>query len=627
MTCHEKMVKRFLSIILIAAALFALYGDYVNITDIFACREYWEETSSKSEDDLNKLGAGLTRLKRSRKSYKKAKKQLARGKKSLAAAEARYETAGENMTKLKSEYQNGVSTYKSLTGLIRDISTVRLEYRTWKSTYDRLSNSRNTVIKAVSGPDPDKFSTVRDMLLTDIAELISDKAERKAFTKAVRALDNDKQTAAGYRKFASKCDTVSGTIDSLFLTEYNSYQAAKTIAQIKSNEDLIATLRDSHELYEATIVLVKRDLVEGDDAKGVVDRAMEGSELDIKIIREDSNTAARKEMLKNFNSLKWLRYYVTSSMKTCSSAVKISADKLSKGQDSIAKQISSISSEILGSSAYKNAVRKTMGKKAVTLLEEYSKKPGPLNTSSTNFAGFEKQMDTKPGLNASLLKAQELLNANRNTLKKAVTAVKTKYAASYRSYKAYPAKLENARKKLEKLEKSIAEYEKGEKASRKGIAALVNEKPDGDLESIKDRVGGNENYDDKNGNLDVDKGMEAVDAGEAYLKEAGDTITNELTGRAIASGASIVAAVLALLAALLSLIRSNRGGATLACIATVVAAAGTALAKSAGDVFSKLAGSTVGDLPWTALMILAGVAMIFAIVHFSAKIEEPLTDD
>ena len=82
-------MKRFLSILLIAASLICLYGDYVNITDIFACKTYWEETTSKSEDELNALGAGLTKLKRNRKAYNKAVKQLARGRKSLKTAEAK----------------------------------------------------------------------------------------------------------------------------------------------------------------------------------------------------------------------------------------------------------------------------------------------------------------------------------------------------------------------------------------------------------------------------------------------------------------------------------------------------------------------------------------------------------
>ena len=615
-------MKRFLSILLIAAGLFSLYGDYVNITDVLACKTYWEETSKKSEDDLNALGAGLTKLKKNRKSYDKAVKQLAKGKKSLAAAEAKDATVGAKMSKLKSDYKKGVDNYMDLSYLIKDISTARTAYKTWKTSYDKLASGRKSVIKAVSGPDPDKLSTVNDLLTVDIAELIYDKAEREAFTAAVRSLNNDEQTADGYKTFAAHCDTVSAAVDSLYTTETALYKAAKTIVSLSTDEELIGALKGSQELYDAAVGLVRRDFIEGDYAQSVVEGAVKGDETDLQTIRDCSDKTAQKQLLNNYKSLKWLRYYVTNSMKTYSTSVKSNADKLAKGQATISKQVSSIASAILGTSSYKNAVRRSMGKKTVTLLEDYKKKKNPLSISSTNFAGFEKQMDKTPGLNASLLKAQKLLYTSRTDLKKDVTKTKTRYTASYRTYKAYPKKLDTARKKLEKLEEQIATYEDGEKASKKGLKTLVNEEPDGDLESIKDRVGGDANFNDSKGNLDLDKGMEAVDAGEAYLNEAGDMITNELLGRAIGTAAAIGAAILALLAALLSLFRSNRGGAMLACIAAIVAAAGTALGESAGDVFSALAGSKVGELPWAAAMVLAGVAMVFAIVHFAAKPEE-----
>ncbi|MBR2707359.1 MAG: hypothetical protein IKE74_09045 [Mogibacterium sp.] len=623
-------MKRFLSILLIAASLICLYGDYVNITDIFACKTYWEETTSKSEDELNALGAGLTKLKRNRKAYNKAVKQLARGRKSLKTAEAKYAATGSRVAALKSEYKDGVSAYKDLSSLIKEISNARSKYKVWKTVYDKLKTGRNTIVKTVNGPDPDKLSTVYDMLLVDIAVLISDSDEQKAFKNAVKSIvSNKKQTAAGYTKFASDCDWISKTADSLFTRELEYYKAANAVYPTGSGrtaKDLIAVLNSSQETFEAAVKLEMIYLVDEALARDFVGLAKEGDYETAKQIRTHA-IAVKKESLASCVKLRWLRYYVTNNMKTYSVTAKKYAGKLKSVQNTIAGQVSSISSAVLGNSTYKSAVRRSMGMKAVALLEDYSKKPNKLHSSKTGFDGFEKQMDTKPGLNESLLKAQKLLYKKNLDVKKAVTAVKTKYSAYNRVYKAYPAKLRSAEAKLAKLEKSIAQYEDGEKQSKKGLKTLVNEKPDGDLESIKDRVGGNENFNDKKGNLDIDKGMEAVDAGEAYLNEAGDMITTELTGRAVGSAASIVAAVLGLLAALLSLFRSNRGGAMLACIAAVTAAGGTAMGMSADTVFSDLAGSTVGNLPWIAAMVLTGVAMVFAIVHFSAKIEDPLTDE
>ena len=625
-------MKRFLSILLIAAGLFGLYADYVNVKDVFACKEYWEETSKKSEDELNALGAGLTKLKKNRKSYNKMVKQLASGKKSLAAKEAKYAAAGAKVSQYKKAYDSEVSAYKRVTNLVKDITSVRTEYTAWKKTYDKLKNDRNAIITSLKGPNPNDNKKTALNVLNSYAVLLATDEERTEYKNALKSLwTNKEQTADGYKSFASNCTRISSTVDSLYKSENDILQAIGIINNCTTIEDFEA-LNDSPELYETVVLLEYRYQVylyqndkggipDIDLARLCVDGAKEGDLDDIKEIQKAAKGYEKKDK-SNINSLNWTKYYITDNMKTYANSVMQNADKLAAGQDSIAGEVSSIASTILNSGSYRNSVRRSMGKDAITVLENYRKKPNMLNTSSSNFASFEKQMDTNPGLNEMLLKAQKLLTTKKNDVKKAATKAKSTYKAWLKNYKAYPAKLEAAQKKLDDLEKKIADYEKGEKESEKGLAALVNEKPDGDLESIKDRIGGDENFTDNKGNLDVDKGMEAVDAGEAYLNEAGDMIKAELTGRAIGSIAGAVAAILALLAALLSLFRSNRGGAMLACISAVVAAAGAAMGMSSDTVFSELAGSKVGDLPWNAAFVLIGVAIIFAIVHFSAKIEE-----
>ena len=503
--------------------------------------------------------------------------------------------------------------------------------------YDKLKASRNNIVKAIKGPDPEQYNTtVYDMLLGEIAGLINNKDEQKAFKKAVKSIvSNKKETAAGYRKFGSNCAAVAKTVDALFIREVEHYKIANKIYPYTSKtkpatkvliKEFIEALNASQETYDAAVKLEMIFLEDEGLSIDFVNLAKEGDKSVALDILKNAITV-KTESFGNYKRLRWLRYYVTNSMKVYSGTAKKYAGKLKKVQDTIAGQVSSVASGVLGNRSYRNAVRRSMGMKALTLLEKYSKKPNKLNSSNTSFAGFEKQMDTKPGLDESLQKAQKLLYTKNLEVKKDVTSLKTKYSAYNRVYKAYPAKLRTAKAKLKKLEDSIAQYKEGEKQSEQGLRALVNEKPDGDLESIKDRVGGNENFNDSKGNLDIAKGMEAVDAGEAYLNEAGDTIRSELTGRAVGTAAAIVAAVLALLAALLSVFRSNRGGAMLACIAAVMAAAGTAMGMSTDTVFSELAGSKVGELPWIGAMVLAGIAMVFAIVHFSAKIEDPLVDE
>ena len=614
-------MKQFLSILLIAAGLFGLYGDYVNITDVLSCKEYWEETSKKSEDDLNALGAGLTKLKKNRKAYDKTVKQIAKGKKSLANAEAKYAATGAKLATAKKNAGTEKSAYQKLSEFIKSISTVRTDYsKKFKSVFDKMHKQRSTILTSLKGPNPDNYKYTARSVINGYSKLIKDEQTAATYSASVKAIDGKNQTAVGYKACASYCAVVYGTVDSLAVEQEALYTTAENIYACRNNKDLfVQKLNDSPETYDAVVKFV----VYFDGMKEIVDIAKEGDMDAVNEIMKLAKTH-RATLKKNVSSLKWAKHYVTDDMKTFAENAIKNADKLAKEQDKVAKEVASITSTIYDNSKYKKAFTKKLGKKSLTFLKTYKdKKNSPLSTAKADFVIFEQQMDKNPGISGILYKTYKLLTLQKNDVKKEYTKANSKYKAYLKLYKAYPAKLETAKKKIAALEKKKAEYEAGEKKSKKGLEALVNKEPEGDLESVKDRIGGQENFTEgKNGHLDIDKGMEAVDAGEAYLNEAGDMIRTELMGRAIGTVMAAIAAALALLAALLSLFRSNRGGAMLACISAVVAVAGIAMGKTADTVFSELAGSTVGELPWTAAMVLAGTAIVFAIVHFTAKIEE-----
>jgi len=83
-------MKKGLSVLLIAAALFGFYGGATSLTDVLASKDYWEEEGERSTADMNKLEDGLNQLKDNEQAYLDGQKQLADGEKKLAEGEAQY---------------------------------------------------------------------------------------------------------------------------------------------------------------------------------------------------------------------------------------------------------------------------------------------------------------------------------------------------------------------------------------------------------------------------------------------------------------------------------------------------------------------------------------------------------
>ena len=72
-------MKKGLSVLLIAAALFGFYGGATSLNDVLASKDYWEEVGEKSTADMNKLEDGLNQLKDNKQAYLDGKEELAEG--------------------------------------------------------------------------------------------------------------------------------------------------------------------------------------------------------------------------------------------------------------------------------------------------------------------------------------------------------------------------------------------------------------------------------------------------------------------------------------------------------------------------------------------------------------------
>jgi len=317
-------------------------------------------------------------------------------------------------------------------------------------------------------------------------------------------------------------------------------------------------------------------------------------------------------------------------------------DELSKGQNTIASGIGTVASTVLGTKALREGVKNNMGSKAILLLKAYAGSSNPLNTKISNFEAFETQMDSKPGLKNLLAKANVLLAKTKASGEKDLAAGKAEYNQGLADYAAAPAKLadgekqladgeakladgykqyEDGKKQLADGKAKLAEYEDGEQQVRDGLATLMATEADPGLESILDRRNGDDKFDDANGHLELDKGLEAVETGRGYQADSGELITKEITNRAVGTAAGLAAGALAVLAAILSFIKKNKGAAVSGVLAAVAGGVGAGVGLSAGEYYSDIAGSTIGNTPFIAAAILAAVAAVFAIVHFTAKPE------
>lgn len=97
-------MKKGLSVLLIAAALFGFYGGAVNLNDVLACKDYWEEKGEQTTADLNKLEDGINQLKDNEQAYLDGVEAVAKGEKDLAKGEADYAAGQAELAKGEAEY-------------------------------------------------------------------------------------------------------------------------------------------------------------------------------------------------------------------------------------------------------------------------------------------------------------------------------------------------------------------------------------------------------------------------------------------------------------------------------------------------------------------------------------------
>ena len=156
-------MKKGLSVLLIAAAIFGFYGGSVSLNDVLACKDYWEVEGEKSTADMNKLEDGLNQLKDNEEAYLDGLDQVKDGEEELAKGEADYADGQETLAEGEASYAaapaklaaaekkiaageaalaKGESDLDSLNTLIGGIKQVLNGYPTFKNGYKQLRDGR-----------------------------------------------------------------------------------------------------------------------------------------------------------------------------------------------------------------------------------------------------------------------------------------------------------------------------------------------------------------------------------------------------------------------------------------------------------------------------------------------------
>ena len=615
-------MKKGLSVLLIAAALFGFYGGAVNLNDVLACKDYWEEEGEKSTADMNKLEDGLNQLKDNEQAYLDGLDAVAEGEEALAQGEQDYADGQATLAKGEADY---AAAPAKLRAGEKKLAAGKAAYNAGKKELEKGKK-----------------------------ELDAGKAKLKQLKQGLSDLsDGYAKWKAGYQKAAA------AGIPEDYQTN-NSIDSAKCAAAIKALEDKKAALQAFKDQRDE---LVKN--------KGAIEAQISKGEADIA-----KTEAAIEKAKKEGTDYSGLEYNLTQLKEGLATAngqlaqVKGGIDQIDAGVraqagipdeagttlDDIWTDIENGITNLSGLKALADG-RAEMQKQILGLLdqvkdnEDVVKKLGGKSTLNTLVAGLkgtdvqfagtvEKLMQFAPGLVASVTQqvneGQAKYDAGAAELAAGAKQIKAGQAElnkGYADYKAAPAKLAagraalaeglqklmDGRKELAAGKDKLAEYEDGEQQVRDGLATLMGTEPNGGLESILDRRSGDDDFDNGDEHLDLDEGLDAVDVGRGYQADSGELITKEITNRAIGTAAGLGAAALAVLAAILSFLKKNKGAGVLALLAAAAGGAGIAAGTSAGTEFSSIAGSAVGATPWIAFGILAAVAAVHAIAHFASK--------
>ena len=621
-------MKKVLSILLIAAAAFGFYGGAVSINDVLSSKAYWEEEGRKTTKDLNKLEDGLNQLKANTTAYKDGLKSYNEGLVTLADGKAQYAAGEKALADAESQYGGP------------GVPTLALLYSTINSMIDAKGNLNKAA-----------------------AIVANNSGGQLSATQAIQIFNNVNELYAGYepqKAYATVASTAGKTPEEV-QAAYEGVDNAKAVYE--NVQKLIDLFNDVKYLMEKTFV---HDLTDAACAEVAIENfeiTKDSPELEEKYnIIKFQYTNNAPEVVVAVETIKGTYSALIDAGATSTpESVVAAASSIVASQatppaevDKIQSIYSIVSGLISAGEIEQRAAYAAVAKSANPTMPLDPENPyykagvGQIETLYTTVAKMIEGKDLDfayqiVAQGAGISDAGSIKDAYENTAAfyNGVTfdqAVGVVAAAQkmdpamvkqgYEGYKTYVSGKKQLAESLPQIQagetqladgkKQLDQYRDGEKTLREGLATLMGTKADPGLKSIAARVGEKETFTGADGFFNFDAGYKGVKMGRAYQDDTGALITKELTGRAIGFGVGIGAGVVALLAAILGLLKKNKGAAVAGLIAAATAGFGAYYVKAAGTFYTEGAGSTVGNMPMIAMCVLAGVAVIFAIAHFTA---------
>ena len=672
-------MKKGLSVLLIAAALFGFYGGAVNVQDVLAAKDYWEKKSEQTTADLNKLEDGLKTLDENKETYLDALDKIAEGeqtlaegeeelangeakladaRKKIAAGEAKLAKGYKDLAKGKKDLKEAMASRAALKNVRKKIEDVEKAYAPWLNNFNRLTKS---IVDDPKNPSKgvlyDAGATAVGLRqLSDGIEGIKTMAENGK-NEAQNGIDAIEEAASGYYKAHHEgaepnAEELQEAIDAIGKRDdYNKAKAALENAENmltmyyylneKGYSNSLTSAADDLDAirmaaagaeYQAT-ALRKSDLI----SKAKTAESIANEILSDPMVNEYAGKLG--SLIGGANMVKGLAQAAQNSKKDYDSnydeLVPSKATKIGKAVAAASKAILSntdIAAKLTG--AQKEALKPFMSSSSITGLPNVEllygtmtlgqdKKDDGQNSLLDSFRTISGAAANGVGLyNEGISDGEDKLEAGKAKLAKGERDLadgKALYAQGLKDYEEAPQKLADGRKELAAGKEKLAEYEDGEQQVRDGLATLMESQRYADLETILERRNGDDNFDAADKSLDIPDGLNAVGTGREYQSATGEIITAELGGRILGSGLELGAAAIAVLAAVLSLLKKFKGAAVSAVAAAAMGVSGIIAANNAGMEMSTIAGSNMGATPVLAAGILAALAAVFSVVHFTAK--------
>lgn len=551
-------MKKVLSILLIAAAAFGFYGGAVSINDVLDCKAYWEDMDKQSSESLNMLKDGLDQLHENTEAYLDGVVQVADGEKELAAGEKEYAAGLKTFKDGQKEYAAGKKT----------LADGKKQYAAAKGDLNALIDGLTGLpasVKTLTDGYYGQYWPGRELLAEKIAESLDDSTIDLLSFNLI-GCDKAKLTNAKavLTDMSSNDKVINGAVVDLIEQFGIASGKISSIVETVNDVPLVGSLLGKF-----------ADKLVGSKAQEMVDSIAQLKEFD----------AGYKTIL--------------------------------DGQKQMKDGIKTLTDGILGADMLVTAYKKA------GLLDEITKLSKTTAFDSPSFAEFVAEAENVSKLAPS---AAKVAKGVKSSTVKQLTDGEAQLKAAEKQLADGAIKLKDAEKQLADGrtqladgKKQLAQYEDGEKQIRDGLKTLMESKADGGIASIGDRIGMDEDFNLKDGNLDFDAAYNGVDQGWNYKADLKVLLERELPGRLIGHGLGIFAGLLALIAAILAFVKKNKGAGILGLLAAVAAGAGAVVVKTVGTELSVVAGSAVGVVPFAALIALTLLGAVAGIVFLASK--------